>query len=301
MSSKASPLSAPARAAMPAGACDCHTHIFGAATRYPFDAQRHYTPGPATIDEMTRLHRELGIARVVIVQPSPYGTDNRCTLDAAVALNAGGADVARAVVVIDDAATTTELRQMHAAGARGVRVNMETSHFNDAGAAKSVLADVADRVSALGWHVQIYTNLAMVASLADTIAKLPVPVVLDHFAGIRAAAGMDQPGMAALLDLLAGGNVYIKMSAPHRISTLPGCPDVEPIIRALTAHRADRLVWGTDWPHPGAWPGVARNRDTIERFHPIDDAAALARLAAWTDAQTLDRILVQNPARLYGW
>jgi predicted TIM-barrel fold metal-dependent hydrolase len=299
MSSNAA--SAPTRAAIPAGACDCHTHIFGVAEQYPFDPDRHYTPGTATIPEMRRLHARLGIERVVIVQPSPYGSDNRCTLDAARELNANGADAGRAVVVIDDGTTEDELRAMHEAGARGVRVNLETNHFSDANAAAAMLADAAHRVAPLGWHVQVYTNLAMVASLADVIAKLPVPVVLDHFAGIRAAAGLAQPGLARLMDLLAGGNVYMKLSAPHRISSQDDCADVQPIVRALTSHRADRLVWGTDWPHPGAWPGVKRSRDTIEAFHPIDDDAALARLAAWTDAATLQRILVQNPARLYGW
>jgi predicted TIM-barrel fold metal-dependent hydrolase len=293
------------------GACDCHTHVFGPAARYPYATPRHYTPGDASVEEMLALHAELGVERVVIVQPSPYGADNRCTLDAVARLNAGGADRARAVVVVDDQATAQTLRAMHAAGARGVRINLETHGSNDVALARAMLQDIAGRVADLGWHVQMFTNPRVIVSLADVIDRLPVPVVLDHHAGIQVADPSHQDKLAALMDLVAGGNAYVKLSAPHRASSMPdridgrtddGHADVKPLAEAFMRCRPDRMVWGTDWPHPGAWPGVKRDPDAIEPFHPIDDAAALQRLRRWIpDAARFAAVLAENPARLYGW
>jgi predicted TIM-barrel fold metal-dependent hydrolase len=142
----------------------------------------------------------------------------------------------------------------------------------------------------------------MVEQLAETIARLPVPVVLDHFAGLRGEAGANQPGLAALLDLLANGNVYVKLSAAQRASNAPDSADLRPLVQMLVERRNDRLLWGTDWPHPGAWPNVKRDPAVVEPFHPIDDERALARLAEWVpDKDRFERILSVNPARLYGW
>jgi predicted TIM-barrel fold metal-dependent hydrolase len=290
----------PAPAPIPAGACDCHTHVFGPAARYPYAHPRHYTPGDASVDDMLALHARLGIERVVIVQPSPYGTDNRCTLDAVAALNAGGADRARAVVVVDEHATPQTLRAMHAAGARGVRINLETNGSNDVSLARTLLEDIAARVADLGWHVQMFTNPPVIARLAETIDRLPVPVVLDHHAGMRIADPTHQAVLGTLMDLVAGGNVYVKLSAAQRASSMPDHADVAPLVDAFMQRRPDRMVWGTDWPHPGAWPGVKRDPAAIEPFHPVDDAAALDRLRRWIpDAARLAAVLAENPARLY--
>jgi predicted TIM-barrel fold metal-dependent hydrolase len=287
---------------MPTFATDCHTHVFGPASAYPLSRSRVYTPGEASLDQLADLHRELGIGRVVTVQPSPYGTDNRCTLDAVRAANRDGADAARAVVVLDERADLPDLRTMHAAGARGVRLNFETHGIHDAERAREALIQTANRVAPSGWHVQLYTTPVMVANLAETIAKLPVPVVLDHFAGIRAEGGEDQPGFSTLLHLLSQGNTYIKLSAAQRASNAPDCADLGPLVRRLAAHRCDRLVWGSDWPHPGAWPGVKRDPAIVEPFHPIDDRRALARIAEWIpDRAQFDAVMVRNPAELYDW
>jgi predicted TIM-barrel fold metal-dependent hydrolase len=290
------------RLIMPRGACDCHTHVFGSQAQYPMSSDRVYTPGLADSIQLAALHRRLGCSRWVVVQPSPYGTDNRCTLDAVRAANAEDADAACAVVVPDDDDGMDELRAMHAAGARGVRVNLETTGMHDAAHAQTTLENVARRVAPLGWHVQIYTNLRMVEQLAETIARLPVPVVLDHFAGMRGESGLDQPGLATLIDLLATGNIYVKLSAAQRASKAPDCVDLCPLVRLFVERRNDRLLWGSDWPHPAAWPNVARNPAVVEPFHPINDERALARLAEWVlEKDQFDCILSANPARLYGW
>ena len=149
----------------------------------------------------------------------------------------------------------------------------------------------------LGWHVQTYTNLAILAALHDTILALPTTLVVDHFGRPQAARGTTQPGFDALLALLRSGKVYVKISAPYRISQLPHYPDTAPLARAMIDANPDRIVWGTDWPHPGA---AKRDPAVIEPFRPEDDGAALNRLAGWTKNRTeLQKILVDNPARLY--
>ncbi len=297
---------------LPAGACDCHTHVFGDPALYPYAAGRQYTPGLATVDHLAEHQCTLGLQRVVVVQPSPYGSDNRCTVDA---LRMLGAHRARGVAVIDDGTTDDELALMHTAGMRGVRVNLETHGIGDAAEARRQLLRASDRVALLGWHLQLYTRPAVLAALAPTIRDLPNDVVLDHFGGIRAESGIDQPQLDPLRDLLAGGRLWIKLSAPQRISATPDDAATAALARALVAARPDRMLWGSDWPHPGAHPGRPRDPAVVEPFHPIDDGHALARLRRWTagddgasDADTdtdaagnarLRAILVDNPARLY--
>jgi predicted TIM-barrel fold metal-dependent hydrolase len=286
----------PPATTIPPGSCDCHTHIFGPPDEYPFDPGRTYTPGGASVADLLALHAILGIARVVIVHPSPYGSDNRCTLDAVRQLG----ERARGVAVIDEATDDAALRDMHAAGVRGVRVNLQTFGNPDPATAWERLRWAARRVAPLGWHVQVYTDLALIAALSGHLADLPTPLVIDHFGRAMAAAGTGQPGFDALLGLLGSGRIYVKMSAPHRISNQPGYGDAAAIAQALIAGNPDRLLWGSDWPHPGARPGIPRTVAGIEPFRGEDDGAALERLAGWVgNAAILHRILVDNPARLY--
>jgi predicted TIM-barrel fold metal-dependent hydrolase len=281
------------RFAVPKGACDCHVHIFGPDREFPFSRKRLYTPGPASIDDLLALHRTLHVDRVVVVHPSPYGTNNRCTIDAVRKLGAG----ARGVAVIDDATTDTMLNDMHDAGIRGVRVNLESYGESDPAIAGRHLQHAAGRVARLGWHVQTYTNLAVLAALHDTILQLPTTLVIDHFGRPKASLGTAQPGFAEILALLRSGKVYVKISAPYRISQQPDYSDAVPVARAMIAANPDRVVWGTDWPHPGA---AERNPAVIEPFRPEDDGHALNRLADGTQsAAELKKILVDNPARLY--
>lgn len=281
---------------VPAGACDCHTHVFGPAGKYPFAAGRLYTPGEASVEDLLAIQRHLRLERVVIVQPSPYAADNACTVDALRELG----DRARGVAVIDEATTDAELQDMHEAGVRGIRLNLETGGVSDTVYAAKQLRWASARVAPLGWHLQIFTNLAVLAELRDLIRTLANPLVVDHFCRAQAALGAAQPHFDVLLDLVREGKVWVKLSAPQRISSAPDCEDAEPIAKALIAANPDRLLWGSDWPHPGARPGVPRRVDEIEAFNPINDGRALNRLARWAgDDTTLRKILVDNPAALY--
>ena len=278
---------------VPRNACDCHTHIFGPDDKFPFSSKRLYTPGPAAIEDLEALHRALHLDRVVIVHPSPYGADNSCTVDAVRKLGSR----ARGVAVIDDTISDKLLADMHAAGIRGVRVNLESYGESDPAVAARHLQRAAERVAPLGWHVQTYTNLGILTALEQTILALPTTLVVDHFGRPQAARGIAQPGFEQFLALLRSGKVYVKISAAYRISQEPDYVDAAPIARAMIEANPDRVVWGTDWPHPGA---AKRDPVVIEPFRTEDDGAALNRLAGWTKSRTeLQKILVDNPARLY--
>jgi predicted TIM-barrel fold metal-dependent hydrolase len=284
---------------VPAGACDCHVHVFGPYDRFPLWSGRRYTPGPASVEDLLALQRALGLTRVVVVQASPQGIDNACLADALQRLPAGGSQ-ARGVAVIDAATTDRDLEAMHRAGVRGVRVNLESAGMHDPAVARRLLSDAAARVAPLGWHVQTYTTLAMVAAVADAIRALPVPLVIDHFGRPVAAQGLGQAGFDVLLALVREGRAWVKLSAAYRISEHPDCADAGPIARALVAANPDRMLWGTDWPHPGG--GGRGAPEIVEPFLPIDDGRALNRLAEWIpDRAVLQKILVDNPARLYGF
>lgn len=260
---------------VPPGACDCHVHIFGPRARYPLTRDRAYTPPEASIEGLLALQERLGLERVVIVQPSVYGTDNSCTLDAMQRLGPR----ARGVAVIDSRTSEEELRVMQRAGVRGVRVNLQTGGSHD----PALIEEAAKRVAPLGWHVQAFTRIAVLRRLKP----LPVALVVDHF-GLPQS--MDD--VRDLASLLREGNTYVKLSGPHRLPMDPG-----PVVRALAAANPERCVWGSDWPHP--FTGV-RDPGKVQPFDPIDDAAALERLHGWVgDAALFRKILVDNPARLY--
>jgi len=280
--------------AVPPGACDSHVHVFD--PRFALDPNRTYTPGTATGAQLDEVHRRLGVSRTVLVQPSPYGLDNSCLFSE---LRARG-EQARGVVVLDPG-TEPPLREWHAAGVRGARVNLATFALIDPAVALASLRAVATAIADLGWHLQLFTEPAVVAALADELAGLGVPVVLDHFAMASPESGPRQPGFAELIDLLRAGVVYVKMSAPHRISCRPDQADVEWIACTLIGNAPDRLLWGTDWPHTGGRARTTDNRLTVEPFRTEDDAAALHRLMGWAGADVSRQILVDNPAALYGF
>jgi predicted TIM-barrel fold metal-dependent hydrolase len=287
---------APSGLTPPAGSTDCHTHVFGPAARFPWSLERVYTPADASPEDLERLLAHLGLERVVIVQPSPYGTDNACTLEAVRRLG----NRARAVAVIGADTPAAVLAEMHRAGVRGVRANLATLGIREPEAAWRAIDGLARRVAPLGWHVQTFTSLAVIAALAARLARLPVPLVVDHFGGAEGALGPGQPGFDQLLALVGGGQAYVKLSAGYRVSTQPDWADAAPLARALIAANPERVVWGSDWPHPIGARRAGADRDAIEPFHQVDDGLALRRLAAWAgDALTLRRILVDNPARLY--
>jgi predicted TIM-barrel fold metal-dependent hydrolase len=282
--------------APPPGACDCHTHVFGPASAYPYWAGRAYTPPDASIADLQTLHRHLGLSRVVIVHPSPYGTDNSVSLDAVAAIGAG----ARGVAVVRPDISTAELSALDRGGMRGARVNLATAGIFDPAKAWTSIETTAWRIAPFGWHLQTFTDLTVIDALADRLAALPVPLVVDHFGGLRAERGLHQNGFAALLRLVQAGNTYVKLSAAYRSSLRSDAADLEPFARALIDANPERMLWGTDWPHPGGGHHHGAATQQIEPFQSIDDGAALDRLAGWCRSRAqLDAILAQNPSRLY--
>lgn len=283
---------------VPRGACDCHVHVFPDPARFPFFSGRAYTPPVATAAELLQLQHDLHMDRVVIVQPSVYGTDNRATLDGIREL---GQQRARGVAVIDASTTPAQMEELHQAGIRGVRVNLETAGVTDPAASAQKLKSAVEQVAPRGWHVQTYTRLAIIEALKDQLAQMPVPLVIDHFGGARAELGPDQPGFATLVGLVKSGKAYVKISGAYRSSSKgPDFADVAPLARALIAANPDRIVWGSDWPHPNT--SLRRSATEISEPEPVDDGLLLNQLATWApDAAVRRRILVDNPARLYGF
>ena len=284
---------------VPAGACDCHTHIHGDIAQFPFFAGRVYTPGPASPEEMAALHQALHVERVVIVTPSVYGTDNSSSL---FGIKARGA-TARGVAVIDDKTTEAQLDTMQADGFRGIRINLATDGVNDPSVGRSRFAAAAERMKARGWHVQLYTTLPMISAIKDLVLAAPVPAVFDHFGGVEASLGLEQPGFSDLIALVKSGKAYVKISGAYRSSKLaPDYQDMAPYARALIAANPDRIVWGTDWPHPDSAQVEGRKATDVAPFHDTDDGRLLNQLPVWApDAALRKKILADNPARLYAF
>ncbi len=282
---------------VPAGACDCHVHVFPDPARFPFWSGRGYTPPLATASDLLALQHALHMDRVVIVTPSVYGTDNAATLDGMRQL---GRNRARGVAVIGPATTKAQIAAMDKAGVRGIRVNLESNGVTDPSAAAANFDSALAQIKDTRWHMQFYARLPVLAALKDRLASMPMPAVFDHFAGAKAAPGVNQPGFDMVLDLVRSGKAYVKISGAYRASEkAPDYPEVAPLARALIAANPDRVIWGSDWPHPGP---AGKTPTDINTPFPVDDGRVLNLLAEWApDAATRHKILVDNPARLYGF
>ena len=269
------------RMALPSGAVDCHMHIYD--SRFPVAPNATLRPPDAGIDDFRRLQARLGTARTVVVQPSTYGTDNRCTLDALARLGA----TARAVAVVDTTVADSELDRMALLGVRGIRFNLV-----QAGATSiDMLEPLARRMADRGWHVQIHMKADQIAQAEALLMRLPCPVVFDHLARVPPQAGLSHPGFASVRKLLDGGRAWVKLSGAYHDSVVgePTYADMAPVARAYVAAAPERVVWGSDWPHP------TTNRKP-------DDAHLLDLLLDWApEASLRKRILVDNPQRLYGF
>ncbi len=282
---------------VPPGACDCHTHILGDPVRFPLAPSRMYTPEQASIPEMRSLHRALHTDRVVIVNPSIYGTENSCSLDAIKQLGPG----ARGVAVIDEKTSDAALDKMYRSGMRAIRINLETAGQSDPALAGQRFQMAIGRVKNHKYHVQLYTRLSVIEAIKDQVAAAPVPVVFDHFGGAQGPLGVRQAGFDALLNLVRTGKAYVKISAPYRSSMqAPDYPDVAPLAKALVAANPERILWGSDWPHPAQIPG--RPITEITPLYQIDDGRVFNQLLVWVpSAAQRKTILVENPARLFGY
>ena len=269
----------------PDGTVDTHIHFYGPPERYPTaPTARVAAVAGATLDAYRRLMERLNIARCVVVQPSTYGADNRCTTDAVAALGAR----ARAVVVVAPDAPDAELERLTGLGAVGIRYFMLPGGVLP----WESLPGMAARVHAHGWHVQLQLDGREIEQHLATLRRLPCDLVIDHTGKFLEPVAPDHPAFRALLSLVETGRVWIKLSAPYETSREgpPHYMDVGRLARALIRAAPDRMVWASNWPHPSAQP------------HPPDDAMLLGALLHWAnDEATARRILVDNPARLYGF
>lgn len=276
---------APARLALPAGSVDCHHHVYD--NRFPYDPDTKLRLPDATVADYRQLQRRLGLQRSVVVQPSSYGTDNRCLVDA---LQQFGSD-ARGIAVIDDQTSDDELQMLHEAGVRGIRFNLS----RPAGAGIELLDRLAARIAPLGWHAQIHTLGAGYVALEASLAALPVPLVIDHLGRIPQPEGVQHEAFAVLRRLMERGRTWLKLSGAYHDSLVgaPSYADTGSMVRAWLKDAPERVVWGTDWPHPAAMIG--------EKPLP-DDALLLDLLGEWAaDSALLKTVLVDNPGRLYGF
>ena len=274
------------KAAPPPGACDTQAHVFGPAARFPYAEGRGYTPPDCPIESYLRLLDTLGLDRGVIVHGSAHGSDNRATLHGI----ATAPDRLRGVAVVEPTIADGELEAMARGGIRGIRLStMLKGAFGT-----ELLETMADRIKGLGWHIVIHLNeVAEIVELEPRLRRLPVDVVIDHLGRVRGADGTGHPGFQALLSLLRDtGNVWAKLSSWYRLSDLgPPYDDMTPLATALIEARADRIVWGSNWPHPILWDAPMPN-----------DGDLFDQFMSWAGDDTArEQILVRNPAVLYGF
>lgn len=282
---------------LPERATDCHMHVFGPFGRYPLAAERAYNVAEATLEAHEHMKRRVGLERTVLVQASAYGDDNRAMLAALKALGGNG----RGVAVLAPDADSRLLESLHAAGVRGLRLNLVTSGTRFGNDPAKLLAGYERLCAPLGWHLQVYAAGATLEALEPLLAGSRVRVVLDHMGGPDAAAGTAQPGFQALLRLMKKDHVWAKLAGADRITRSTGrLRDAVPFMRALAEAAPERLVWGSDWPHIGFNSGQPVQDDAILPYREVDAAQLLEVLfEAVPQAAAIRAILADNPARLY--
>jgi predicted TIM-barrel fold metal-dependent hydrolase len=269
----------------PANAADCHMHIYDPA-RFPMPPNPRRAPTNATVAEYRLLQKRIGTTRVVIVQPRNYGTDNRVTLDAVAQL----APNARGVAVVTPAVSDAELKAMHAGGIRGIRFSLADP--SSRAVTPEMVEPLAKRVADLGWHVQFNVDGAMIDEMEAVLRRLPTQMVFDHLAHPPLPAGIEHSSHRTVRALIDQGRTWVKVSGAYSNSKIgpPAYPEATKIAQAFVKAAPERLVWGSDWPHPG----LPDNKP--------DDALLFDLLAEWApDEATRNRILVQNPEALYGF
>lgn len=269
----------------PPGAVDAHCHVFGPMAEFPFSAKAKYLPEDAGPDMLFALRDRLGFSRNVIVQASCHGTDNAATLNAIAQSNG----LARGVAVVDPAISDAELETLHAGGIRGVRFNFLKRLVDDA--PKDKFIDIARRIQALGWHVVIYFEADILEELRPFLDAIPTLIVVDHMGRPDVRQGPDGADMKAFRALLdSREDIWTKVTCPDRLEEPNGPPwnDFAAAVRPLVEDYSDRVLWGTDWPHPN-----------MQNAIPDDGALVdmIPRIAPTADLQK--KLLVDNPMRLY--
>lgn len=267
---------------LPAGSCDAHCHVFGPGDVFPYAQNRRYTPEDAPKEALAALHERLGIDRAVIVQASCHDTDNRAMLDAI----AWRPDRYKGVAIVDDTFGDLAYQELDDGGVRGVRFNF-VRHLGGA-PDMDVFERVIDRIRGRGWHVVLHLDATDIVPLADMIRRLPIPFVIDHMGRVDTTLGTGQPAFQALLELARQENCWVKVCGSERISSFPFDAAV-PFARALVETSPERTLWGTDFPHPNL-------------KEPVDEADLVDLVTRFSlTAEEQRRLLVENPARLYGF
>jgi 2-pyrone-4,6-dicarboxylate lactonase len=267
---------------LPPGSCDAHCHVFGPGDKFPYAPNRRYTPEDAPKEMLRALHDHLGVDRAVIVQASCHGIDNAAMLDCI----AFDPKRYRGVAIVDDGFTDKDFDALDAGGVRGVRFNF-VKHLGGA-PDMAVFYRVIDRIKDRGWHVVLHLDAPDIIPLSDMIRKLPLPFVIDHMGRVPSAAGVDQPPLRALIELSRLESCWIKVCGAERISMPPYAAAV-PIAHALVEAAPSRVLWGTDFPHPNA-------------THEADEADLVDLVLQYApEPLAQNRLLVENPARLYGF
>ncbi|OZI34011.1 amidohydrolase [Bordetella genomosp. 10] len=281
------PLDAPSRPrnALPPLTCDSHCHVFGPAAVFPYAAGRSYTPPDAPYEKLAALHRHLGVERAVIVQAACHGGDHSALLDA-LARSEGRY---RGVGLLGADATDAQIEALHAGGVRAARFNF-VAHLGKP-PAPEVFDRIARQVAAFGWHLCLHVDGPALTALLPTLRRLPLPFVVDHMGRVRAADGLAQPAFQGLLELADVPQAWVKVSGVDRISQgRRPYPEGLPFVSALARAMPDRVLWGTDWPHPNVAGDMPDDGELVDLF-----------FQAVPDADARRRILVDNPARLYGF
>ena len=273
---------------LPRGACDCHCHVFGPAARFPYAEPRSYTPDDAPLEAYLGLLDRLGFERGVLVQPSAYGRDNRAMIDALTR----EPERLRGVAVGGEELTPAILNEWHACGVRALRVNefrRDGKPYYQNGVRLSDVEHLLPAMAELGWHLQLWIDARDLPEMMPALARVPVPVVVDHMGRMDYRGGTDHPGFQALVRGVGEGRLWSKLSGTYRLgATAPDYAEARPFHDALVAANPANLVWGSDWPHP-------------RPEGPVPDAARLLQVfLAWTpNDRTRKAILADNPARLY--
>jgi 2-pyrone-4,6-dicarboxylate lactonase len=272
---------------LPKGAIDTHVHVF-VASKYKMNPDRGYNPPDSTLDDLKHLHKTLGVDRVVFTQPSTYGTDNSAILDGMNALNAETPGRARCVVAVTMDVTDKELAALDKAGARGVRLNTDNKGGMPVGFDR--IGELEARIKPFGWHFEWLFPGKDILQLMPVFDKITIPMSIGHFAYQPATAGVKAPGFQALLELMKRGNTWIKISGANRVSEtdLPPYDDVKPMAHALIEAAPERVMWGTDWPHPNKYVVNPNDGDLVDAF------------GDWVTDETMRRkIMVDTPAKFY--
>jgi predicted TIM-barrel fold metal-dependent hydrolase len=266
-------------------ACDAHCHIFGPGSKFPYAKEAAYEPPDSPFEALQKLHSILGIQRAVIVHASCHGSDMRATLDG-IARSKGAY---RGTAIIDEKYTEKDFQRMHDGGIRAVRFNFvkhlggrpDMAFFNR----------TVERVKAMGWHLILHLDATDLVEFQDLFKRIPVPMVIDHMGRVKAAGGLGQEPFRILLSSLKNENIWVKVCGAERVSSMgPPFTDAVPFAQALIAAAPDRILWGTDWPHPNVGAHMPNDGDLVDLFAQMAPDPAVQR-----------RILVENPARLYGF